>query len=45
MDPDSLFQKEMVEYLESVHKGEFLNGDMESVKEKIEDYKLKNLLE
>ena len=33
MDPDSSFHKEMVEYLESVHKGEFLNGDMEPVKE------------
>jgi hypothetical protein len=32
MDPNSDFQKKIVEYLESVHIGEFLTGDMESVK-------------
>jgi hypothetical protein len=32
MDPNSDFQKKIVEYLESVHVGEFLTGDMESVK-------------
>ncbi|RPD54687.1 hypothetical protein L226DRAFT_427621, partial [Lentinus tigrinus ALCF2SS1-7] len=30
MDSESDFQRKMVEYLKSVHKGEFLNGDMES---------------
>lgn len=42
MDPESTFQKEMVEYLESVHKGEFLQGDMESVAERLENVKIKN---
>jgi hypothetical protein len=36
MDPDSDFQKKMVEYLESVHQGEFLTGDIESVRAEIE---------
>jgi hypothetical protein len=36
MDPDSDFQKKMVEYLESVHQGEFLTGDIESVHAEIE---------
>ncbi|KAI0741495.1 hypothetical protein C8Q80DRAFT_1110690 [Daedaleopsis nitida] len=42
MDPESTFQKEMVEYLESVHKGEFQGGDMESVAERLENAKIKN---
>ncbi|KAI0747734.1 hypothetical protein C8Q80DRAFT_1058380, partial [Daedaleopsis nitida] len=42
MDPESTFQKEMVEYLESVHKGEFLRGDMDSVGERLEEAKVKN---
>ncbi|EIW51249.1 uncharacterized protein TRAVEDRAFT_137693, partial [Trametes versicolor FP-101664 SS1] len=41
MDPKSDFQKAMVEYLESVHMGEFMTGSMESVKWNIaeEDHK------
>ena len=37
MDPESDFQKAMVEYLEAVHKGEFFNGKMEDVIEKIDE--------
>ena len=37
MDPESDFQKAMVEYLEAVHKGEFFNGKMEDVMEKIDE--------
>jgi hypothetical protein len=36
MDPTSDFQKAMVEYLESVHIGEFMTGKMEDVKAKVE---------
>ncbi|RPD64292.1 hypothetical protein L227DRAFT_584053 [Lentinus tigrinus ALCF2SS1-6] len=32
----------MVEYLESVHKGEFLNGDMESVAARVQEQKVKD---
>ncbi|EIW57813.1 uncharacterized protein TRAVEDRAFT_76881, partial [Trametes versicolor FP-101664 SS1] len=41
MDPNSDFQKAMVEYLESVHMGEFMTGSMKSVKQNIaeEDHK------
>lgn len=41
MDSNSDFQKAMVEYLESVHMGEFMTGSMESVKQNIaeEDHK------
>jgi len=42
MDPNSDFQKKMVEYLESVHVGEFLTGDMQSVKTDVENSKLTN---
>jgi hypothetical protein len=44
MDPDSEFQKQMVEYLEGVHQGEFITRNMESVcvgvdeAEKLESY-------
>ena len=38
MDPELDFQKEMVEYLEAVHKGEFLDGKLEDVVERIEEY-------
>ena len=38
MDPESDFQKEMVNYLEAVHKGEFFNGKLEDVIEQIEEY-------
>jgi hypothetical protein len=36
MDPDSDFQRQMVEYLESVHMGEFLTCKMEDVKKNID---------
>ncbi|KAI0349273.1 hypothetical protein OH77DRAFT_1378076, partial [Trametes cingulata] len=41
MDPSSDFQKAMVEYLESVHIGEFMTGTMESVGKRLaeEDHK------
>ena len=32
MDPESDFQKKVVEYLESVHMGEFITGSLEDVK-------------
>ena len=32
MDPNSDFQKAFVEYLESVHIGEFMTGTMDDVK-------------
>lgn len=32
MSKDSIFQRELIEYLEGVHKGEFLTGSMESVR-------------
>jgi hypothetical protein len=35
MDPTSDFQTKMIEYLESVHVGEFLTGSMSDVKENI----------
>ncbi len=38
MDPESDFQKAMVEYLESVHQGEFFNGKLEDVVERVEEY-------
>ena len=38
MDPESDFQKAMVEYLEAVHKGEFFDGKLEDVVERIEEY-------
>jgi hypothetical protein len=37
MDPNSDFQKLMVEYLEGVHQGEFITGNMESVRVGVED--------
>jgi Helitron helicase-like domain at N-terminus len=36
MDPESDFQKEMVEYLESVHMGEFITGNMNDVKQNLD---------
>ena len=36
MDPNSEFQKKLVEYLESVHVGEFLTGTMSQVKSKVD---------
>ncbi|KAI0713348.1 hypothetical protein C8Q76DRAFT_620844, partial [Earliella scabrosa] len=38
MDSNSDFQKAMVEYLESVHKGEFINGDMNDVGEEVKKH-------
>ena len=37
MDPNSNFQKKIVEYLESVHVGEFMTGTMDEVKEQIDE--------
>ena len=42
MDPHSDFQKAMVEYLESVHMGEFINGDMGDVASRLDEQKVKN---
>jgi len=46
MDPESDFQKKMVEYLESVHMGEFITGSLEDVKKNVDiaelDDKYKN---
>jgi hypothetical protein len=36
MDPNSDFQKKIVEYLESVHVGEFMTGTMDEIKEQVE---------
>ena len=38
MDPESDFQKAMIEYLEAVHKGEFFDGKLEDVVERIKEY-------
>ena len=37
MNTESSFQKAMVEYLESVHQGEFMQGSMESVETMIHE--------
>jgi hypothetical protein len=37
MDPNSDFQKRIVEYLESVHLGEFMTGTMDEVKEQVHE--------
>jgi len=37
MDPNSDFQKRIVEYLESVHVGEFMTGTMDEVKEQVDE--------
>jgi len=39
MDPNSDFQRKLVEYLESVHVGEFLTGSMDEVEAQIESNK------
>jgi hypothetical protein len=36
MDPESNFQRRLVEYLESVHVGEFMTGPMEKVASNVE---------
>ena len=38
MDPGSDFQKAIVKYLEAVHKGEFFDGKLQDVVERIEEY-------
>ena len=43
MDPTSNFQQKMVEYLESVHVGEFLTGSMHEVKQNISLQKIEDL--
>jgi hypothetical protein len=35
MAKDSVFQQELIRYLESVHQGEFLTGSMDSVRESV----------
>lgn len=35
MNKDFMFQQELIAYLESVHKGEFITGTMQDIKEKI----------
>ena len=40
MDPASNFQKAMVEYLENCHKGEFINGTMETMAKKLDQDKI-----
>ena len=42
MDPNSDFQQSIVEYLEGCHKGEFVNGTMESVSNDIHKRKEDN---
>ncbi|KAG6893620.1 hypothetical protein C0992_009309, partial [Termitomyces sp. T32_za158] len=42
MDPNSNFQKELVEYLEAAHRGDFFNGDEHQVKETIDDTKVQS---
>ena len=37
MDPSSDFLKKIVEYLESMHVGEFMTGTMEEVKEQVDE--------
>src|ERR1700676_2690693 len=37
MDPNSNFQKKIVEYLECVHLGEFMTGTMDEVKEQAQE--------
>jgi hypothetical protein len=37
MDPNSDFQKKIVEYLESVHVGKFMTGTMDEVKEQVDE--------
>jgi hypothetical protein len=36
MDPNSEFQKELVEYLENMHQGHFLGGTMEDIRQHID---------
>jgi len=36
MDPNSEFQQKMVEYLESVHQGEFLMGSIEEIRHNVD---------
>jgi len=40
MDQSSTFQKEMVEYLESVHQGEMITGSLENIKAQVKESKL-----
>jgi len=42
MDPTSDFQKSMVEYLESVHQGEFMTGSIDEVKQRVETEQAQN---
>jgi len=40
MDQTSIFQKEMVEYLESVHQGEMIIGSLDNIKAQVKENKL-----
>ena len=42
MNPDSDFQRKIVEYLESVHMGEFITGTKEDVKKNLDIAELDN---
>ncbi|KAF8176663.1 hypothetical protein K438DRAFT_1607297, partial [Mycena galopus ATCC 62051] len=35
MKPDSVFQRKIIDYLESAHQGEFINGSMQDVKQSV----------
>ncbi len=40
MDPTSDFQKKMIEYLESTHTGEYVDSDLDTVKEDVDEREL-----
>ncbi len=40
MDPTSDFQKKMIDYLESAHTAEYVDSELEIVREEINDRKL-----
>ena len=42
MNPDSAFQRQMVEYLKTVHMGEFITGTKEDVKKNLDTAELVN---
>ena len=42
MDPESDFQKKMVEYLESSHMGEFISGSLADVNHNLDNAELDN---
>jgi hypothetical protein len=42
MNPNSDFQRQMIEYFESVHMGEFITGTMENIKRNLDIAELEN---